>query len=109
MVGTLFGTLIMNVTHETQFGCKALWPDGHHRGPKDRGVVTGPPHRGMAVTQPHVRLLLVSSTALRISCVTASGCETMDACAAVTSSIRAFPRSAKPRCPSCSRRRHAPG
>ena len=51
------------------------------------------------LSQPHVRLLLGSSTALRISCVTASGCETMDACDAVTSSIRAFPRSAMNRCP----------
>ena len=54
--------------------------------------------RGTAV-RPHDRLRLVSSTALRISRVTTSGCDTMDACEAVTSSIRAFPRSAMNRCP----------
>jgi dihydrofolate reductase len=42
----------------------------------------------------HGRLRLVSSTALRISRVTVSGCDTMDACEAATSSIRAFPRPA---------------
>ena len=42
----------------------------------------------------HVLLQVVSSTALRISCVTASGCDTMDACEAAACSIRAFPRSA---------------
>src|SRR5215207_375067 len=47
----------------------------------------------------HGSLRLVASTALRISRVTASGCDTMDACDAVTSSIRAFPRSAIHRWP----------
>ena len=47
----------------------------------------------------HGWLRLVSSTALRISCVTLSGCDTMDAWEAATSSIRAFPRSAMNRCP----------
>jgi hypothetical protein len=50
-------------------------------------------------TDRHARLRLVSSTALKISRVTASGCDTMDACEAVASSIRAFPRSAMNRCP----------
>jgi hypothetical protein len=47
------------------------------------------------VSYPHGWLRLVSSTALRISRVTASGCDTMDACEAATSSIRAFPRYGK--------------
>ena len=69
MAGTLFGTLIVNVTHGTQFTCKALWPHDQSPGSNDQGVVTGPPHRGVAVTL-------------------------MDACDSATSSIRAFPRSA---------------
>lgn len=98
MDGTLFGRLIMNVTHGTQVTCKVLWLT-IITGDLYRGVVTGPPHRRVGVTQPHVWPRLVFSTALRISCVTASGCETMDACDAATSSIRAFPRSAMNRCP----------
>jgi hypothetical protein len=40
------------------------------------------------LSQPHGRLRLVSSTALRISCVTASGCDTMDVCEAAPTQRR---------------------
>jgi hypothetical protein len=43
-----------------------------------------------APLQTHGWLRLVSSTALKISRVKASGCDTTDACEAVTSWIRAF-------------------
>src|SRR4051794_32686324 len=46
----------------------------------------------------HGWLRLVSSTALRISRVTASGCDTNDECEAATSSMWALARSAMNRC-----------
>jgi hypothetical protein len=45
---------------------------------------------GGRLSPAHRRLRLVASTALRISRVTASGCDTMDAWEAATSSIWAF-------------------
>src|SRR5215203_2290045 len=69
----------------------------HHWGLDDNGVVSGPSHGRLS--HRHAWLRLVSSTALRISRVTTSGCDTMDACEAAASSIRAFPRLAMNRCP----------
>ena len=54
---------------------------------------------GLVMSDSYGWLRPVSSTALKISRVTASGWETMDACEAATSSIRAFPRSAMNRWP----------
>jgi hypothetical protein len=83
------------VDSRTQFTSKVLYSRTIiTAGSDDQGVVTGPPHRGAAVRHLHGWLRLVSSTALKITRVTASGCDTMDAWEAVTSSIRAFPRSA---------------
>jgi hypothetical protein len=80
------------------------WNEPLHERDSPLGVGASPiaqidPGAHSGVTHPHALLRLVSSTALRISCVTASGCDTMDACDAATSSIRAFPRSAMNRCP----------